>query len=244
MYKREVCEPLGLDLHVKFTGSSLTDFMSSDSDQLGSDPEESGPDETLNDESIMVDDRIQVEGLEFVWGRIHLTGNRVEGIHSELVRFAEDLPIYQSEDEAFKDELYKLIGNLPLATVGTPYDIVSSITLSAQSFNRTRPQGKTPRVLKPINLIQLRPKLVQWCKSIHDPVVYRRFIAAGFDLLHNCIAVRVTEDLRMDTLQVEEGAYDAARLSHLRLREATLHKPEKTFARLHKYIKRAYRWPH
>jgi hypothetical protein len=141
----------------------------------------------------MVDDRIQVRGLEFVWGRIPLTGNRVEGIRSELVGFAEDLPIYQSEDEAFKDELYKLIGNLPLTTVGTPYEIVSSITISATSFNRTRPQGKTPRVRKPIKMIQLRPKLVQWCKSIRDPVVYIRFIAAGFDLLlghpmHNSVS--------------------------------------------------------
>jgi hypothetical protein len=42
----------------------------------------------------MVDDRIQVRGLEFVWGRIPLTGNSVEGIRSELVGFAEDLPIY------------------------------------------------------------------------------------------------------------------------------------------------------
>jgi hypothetical protein len=45
-YLREVCDPLGLDLHVKVTGSSLTDFMSSDSDQLGGDPEESCPDVT------------------------------------------------------------------------------------------------------------------------------------------------------------------------------------------------------
>ena len=123
--------------------------------------------------------------------------------------------------------------------MGSPSEIVQSTTLSSKSSNA----AKLPRVLKPINLILLRPKFVRWYKDIQDPVDFRRFIAAGFDLLHNCIAINVDKNLRIDTVQVVAGAYDAARLSHLRLREATLQSPQRTFVRLYKYIKRDYRWP-
>ena len=247
MYKREVCEPLGLALNVADVGSSLSDETDSDSNQLHSDSDEAGFDEDPNDEAVMEDEGVRVEELapysdrlacpSFVIGRNLLNRNRADAIRSELETFVEGLP--PADREASRTELFKLLDNLPLTTVGSPSEIVRSTTLLSKSSNAAKP----PRVLKPINLILLRPKLVRWCKDIQDPVVFRRFIAAGFDLLHNCIAINVDKNLRIDTLQVEAGAYDAARLSHLRLREATLQSPPRTFVRLYKYIKRDYRWP-
>ena len=80
--------------------------------------------------------------------------------------------------------------------------------------------SKIPVVLKPVNLILVRPKIAKWTESFGDPAVFPRFIAAGFDLLHCCIAIRVSDNLHFDTLEVEDGAYESARHSNLPLSEA------------------------
>ena len=81
---------------------------------------------------------------------------------------------------------------------------------------------------------------LQICEFSGDSVSFRRFIAVGFDLLHCCIAVTITSDLRIDIEESMEGAYEAARRRQLHIRGASFKHPKLELHRILKYIRRDF----
>ena len=145
-----------------------------------------------------------------------------------------------SSDELSEDfeELFTTKFHIPHSSGVRPYTVIKSVRLIPES----RSDSYVPAVLLPINIIVVRPDRCVPCECYTDLASFRDLVAAGFDLLHCCIALSVTSELTFVTMESQEGAYALARSSKLQWVNVFTGTEYSTVHRIQKYIRRGFRW--
>ena len=140
-------------------------------------------------------------------------------------------------DEYF-EELVKTNFRTPHCSSVRPYTVIKSVRLTVESLS----DHSEPSVLLPINIIVVRPDRCIPRECYTDLAKFRELVAAGFDLIHCCIALSVTSELTFLTTEAQEGAYALARSSKLQWVNVFMGTEYSTVHRIQKYIRRGFRW--
>ena len=218
-YAVHVCDPLGLRM-VRCGRNWLCSM--NDVEDIGSEPE------------IPVDTTVETNHLIEV-GMALSEHIRRKVVHTLVSLFQSLSP--DDIDEYF-EELVKTIFRIPHCSSVRPYTVIKSVRLSVES----RSDHSEPSVLLPINIIVVRPDRGLPKECYNDLAKFREFIASGFDLLHCCIALSVTDELTFLTSEAKDGAYALARSSKMQWVNVFNGSEYSTVLRIYKYIRRGFKW--
>ena len=218
-YAVHVCDPLGLRM-VRCGRNWLCSM--NDVEDIGSEPE------------IPVD--TTVETKQVIEAGMTVPEHKRRKVVQTLVSLFQILS--PDEIDEHIEELVKTILRIPHCSGVRPYTLIKSVRLTVES----RSDHSVPAVLLPINIIVVRPDRCIPRECYTDLAKFRELVAAGFDLLHCCIALSVTSELTFLTTEAQEGAYALARSSKLQWVNVFMGTEYSTVHRIQKYIRRGFRW--